>query len=171
VTLVGDSISASLDYVSTARDLLSGPFRMRYDLEVCRRLVTKGCAFRGEVPSTTLDAVRSRGRSLGDVLVVHVGYNEGSPGYRLGMRRVIRAARAQGTARIVWVTLRAARDLYGATNAAIREEARRWPGVRVADWDAYSRGRPWFREDGLHLNTAGATALATLVRATVARLT
>jgi hypothetical protein len=107
---------------------------------------------------------------LGDVLVVDVGHNEGSTGYREGMRRIILAARAQGASGVVWVTLREANPIFRRTNAAIRREARRWRGVEVADWEALSRGRPWFREDGLHLNVAGANALARLVRAHVARV-
>jgi hypothetical protein len=170
VNFVGDSISASLDYVPSARRALTRPFDMSFDLAVCRRLVTRGCVFQGKVPTTALEAVRARGRSLGDVLVVHVGYNEGSTGYRQGMRRIIRAARAQGASGVVWVTLREANPIYRPTNAAIRREAKRWRGVEVADWDALSRGKPWFREDGLHLNVAGANALARLVRRHVARV-
>jgi hypothetical protein len=170
VTFVGDSISASLDYVPAARNILSRRFRMQYDLEVCRRLVTTSCSFQGRTPTTALEAVRSRGRSLGDVLIVHVGYNEGSAGYGAGMRQVIRAARAQGAKGVVWVTLRETRDIYRATNVAIREEAARWPQVVVADWNAASRGRPYFREDGLHLDSAGAVALARLVRESVLRV-
>jgi hypothetical protein len=104
------------------------------------------------------------------VLVVAVGYNEGSVGYRQGMRRIIRVARAQGAKGIVWVTLREADPVYRPTNAAIRREAGRWRSVEVADWEALSRGRPWFREDGLHLNAAGANALARLIRSRVARV-
>ena len=170
VTVVGDSISASLDYVPSARRVLTRSFDTSFDLAVCRRLVTEGCAFQGKVPTTALEAVRARGRSLGDVLVVHVGYNEGSAGYRQGMRRIIRTAHAQGASGVVWVTLRAANPIYRPTNAAIRREARRWRGVEIADWEALSRGKPWFREDGLHLNVAGANALARLVRQHVARV-
>ena len=170
VTFVGDSISASLDYVPSARRVLTRPFHTSFDLAVCRRLVTEGCSFQGKVPTTAFDAVRARGRLVGDVLVVHVGYNEGSPGYRRGMRRIIRAAHAQGASGVVWVTLREASLIYRPTNAAIRREAKRWRGVEIADWESLSRGKPWFREDGLHLNVAGANALARLVREHVARV-
>ena len=34
----------------------------------------------------------------------------------------------------------------------------------IADWNAYSAGKPWFRGDGLHMGTAGATAFATFLR-------
>ena len=170
VAFVGDSISASLDYVPAARRVLARQFDTSFDLPVCRRLVTDGCAFQGKVPTTALQAVRARGRSLGDVLVVNVGYNEGSTGYRQGMRRIIRAAHAQGASGVVWVTLREANPIYRPTNAAIRREAGRWRSVEVADWEAASRGQPWFREDGLHLNVAGANALARLVRQHVGRV-
>ena len=65
---------------------------------------------------------------------------------------------------IVWVTLRETRDIYRRTNVAIRSEAKRWPQVQVADWNAHSSGRPWFRDDGLHLNAGGASGLAALLR-------
>jgi lysophospholipase L1-like esterase len=164
---VGDSISASLEYVSPARSLLSRRFRMHFDLEVCRRLVATSCAFQGRRPSSALQVITSLGSSVGDVVIVNVGYNEDSYGYRDGMRRVLHAARAQGARAIVWVTLRETSDVYRTTNAVIRDEAKRWAAVRVANWAALSRGRPWFREDGLHLNAAGAMGLARLLRANV----
>ena len=36
--------------------------------------------------------------------------------------------------------------------------------IAVADWNAFSRGKPWFREDGLHLTPSGAMGLARLLR-------
>jgi hypothetical protein len=164
VTFVGDSVAAAIDYVPSARSSLSRGLRLRLDLKVCRRLVSASCSYQGYTPSTALEAVRSLGRGVGDVLVVDVGYNEGSTGYREGMRRVIRAALAQGATAVVWVTLREYRDIYRSTNDSIRIEARRWPQVQVADWNAFSQGKPWFRDDGLHLTSAGAHGLAGLVR-------
>jgi lysophospholipase L1-like esterase len=167
VTFVGDSISASFEYVTSAKRSLSRGWNVTYDLRVCRRLVATSCTFQGQTPTTALQAVTALGRSLGDVLIVNVGYNEGSYGYRDGMRRVLRAAFAQGARGVVWVTLREGNSVYRPTNAAIRREAQHWQDVAVADWEAYSRGKPWFREDGLHLNTAGAKALARLLRTSV----
>jgi hypothetical protein len=82
---------------------------------------------------------------------------------------VIRAALAAGVRGIVWVTLRETRDIYASTNEMIRAEAKRWPQVQIADWHGYSSGRPWFRTDGLHLNSDGAVGLASLVRPLVLR--
>jgi hypothetical protein len=169
VTFVGDSISASLDYVVSARRALSRGWNVTYDLRVCRRLVATSCAFHGEAPPTALQAVTALGPSVGDVLIVNVGYNEGSYGYREGMRRILRAAFAQGVHGVVWVTLRETNPVYRPTNAAIRREAKLWSDIEVADWESFSRGKPWFRQDGLHLNSAGAQALARLLRAEVLR--
>ncbi len=169
VTFVGDSVPASISYVPQARAVLRKRLDVRLDLRVCRRLVVPSCPYQGSTPSTALEAVRSYGGSLGDVLVVEVGYNESAQGYREGIDEVMRAAVRQGVTGVVWVTLRAARDTYRWTNIAIRTAAKRWPQLVVADWDRYSRGKPWFGPDGLHLTAAGATALAGFLRPYVFR--
>jgi hypothetical protein len=164
VTFVGDSVPASIEYVPDARRALRTGLRVTLDLRVCRRLVAASCSFQGSTPSTALEAVRGQGRSLGDVLVVDVGYNESAKGYAQGIDRVMRAALAQGAKGVVWVTLRETRPIYHATNVAIKAAAKRWPQLVVADWNAYARGRPWFGSDGLHLTDSGASALAAFVR-------
>jgi hypothetical protein len=168
VTLVGDSVAASLGYVASARAKLGRGLSLRLDTAVCRRLVQQSCVFQGETPSTALEAVQSYGHSLGDVLIVKVGYNEGAPGYSEGIDRVMRAARAQGVKAVVWSTLRETSSIYAETNRVIKRAAKRWPHLRIADWNAYSRAKPWFGADGLHLTATGATALATLLRKNVA---
>ena len=47
VTVIGDSITASFDYVPAARRYLARGFDLRSDAVVCRRLVASSCAFRG----------------------------------------------------------------------------------------------------------------------------
>jgi hypothetical protein len=76
----------------------------------------------------------------------------------------MRAALAQGASGVVWVTLRETRDIYRWTNVAIKTAAKRWPQLVVAEWNAYSSGKPWFGDDGLHLTPTGATALASFLR-------
>src|SRR5262245_60493293 len=137
VTFVGDSVSASIEYVPAAEELLeSNGIRVRLDLKVCRRLVQASCPYHGSTPPTALDAVRGYGGSLGAVLIVKVGYNESSYGYRDGIDRVMRAALADGAQGVVWVTLRETNDVYRGTNAAIRSAATRWPQLVLADWNA-----------------------------------
>lgn len=164
VTFVGDSVADSLSYVPDAERTLGRGFAMRFDLRVCRRLASPGCPYDGSTPPSALDAVYSSGSTLGDVLVVDVGYNDDPALYRRGMDDLIQTAGALGVKQIVWVTLRETEPIYGETNAVIRGEARRFPQVQVADWNAGSAGKPWFRSDGLHLTGAGAEGLAVWLR-------
>jgi hypothetical protein len=162
VTVIGDSITASLDYVPVARRYLAQGFDLRSDAVVCRRLVAASCVFRGSQPVTALELVETQRHALGPVVVVNVGYNDWAAVYDVD--RVIRALGSAGVRTVVWVTLRARTANYARSNARIRAAARRWKGLVVADWDAYSRGKSWFREDGLHLTEAGAFALARFLR-------
>jgi hypothetical protein len=164
VTFVGDSVPASISYAPAAQAQLRKGLSVRLDLRVCRRLVQPSCSFQGASPTTALQAVEGYGRSLGRVLIVDVGYNESSDGYGQGIDRVMRAALRQGAVGVVWVTLRETRSIYRPTNAAIRSAARRWPQLVVADWNAHSRSKPWFGDDGLHLTATGSSALVSFLR-------
>ena len=164
VTFVGDSVPASISYIPSAQRQLERGLRVRLDLRVCRRLVQPSCSYQGTRPSTALEAVQGYGRTLGRVLIVDVGYNESARGYRQGIDQVMRAALAQGADGVVWVTLRETQPVYRPTNVAIRTAAKRWPQLVVADWNAYSSGKPWFGDDGLHLTATGATRLAAFLR-------
>lgn len=167
--MIGDSIMASFDYVPAARRTLGKGLDLRADNAVCRRLVTASCPFQGSTPATALDVIRARGRSLGAVVVINVGYNDWSAVYDVD--RVMKALTRAGVRQVVWVTLREAggnASLYASSNGRIRTADRRWKSLVVADWNAYSRGRPWFRPDGLHLTPSGAMALARLLRPLVA---
>lgn len=165
VTVIGDSVAASFDYVPAARRYLGKGFDLRSDAVVCRRLIVASCAFQGSTPSTALDIVRAQGRALGPVVVINVGYNDWVAVYDVD--RVMKALTAAGVQSVIWVTLREAgayASLYARSNARIRDADRRWKRMVVADWNAYSRGRPWFRDDGLHLSVSGAMGLARLLR-------
>lgn len=164
VTLVGDSITASFAYVPRAAKLLGAGLDLRVDAKVCRRLVAPSCTYQGVTPQTALELVRSRGAALGRVVVVNVGYNDDSSRYTADLDTTMKALRRAGVTRVIWVTLREQRSVYVATNSVIRAGPRRWKGLQIADWNAASRGKPWFARDGLHLNTAGAMGLARLLR-------
>jgi hypothetical protein len=162
VTVIGDSVMASFDYVPAARRLLGKGVDLHSDSVVCRRLVAKSCAFKGSTPATALDLIASTGSRLGPVVVINVGYNDWTAVYDVD--RVMQALRVAGVRKVIWVTLRATTSNYAGSNARIRTAARRWKSLVVADWSAYSRGKPWFREDGLHLTSSGALGLARLLR-------
>jgi hypothetical protein len=163
VLVVGDSVSAALDYAPAIERGIGKGYDVRYDLRVCRRLASAGCPYRGAVPSSALDAVRAAGRG-NDVLVVDVGHNENPALYGAQMTQLIRAAKGVGVKQIVWVTLRDTQPLFERIDAVIARQAARFPIVEVADWNAWSKGKPWFRSDGLHLTSAGTDGLALLLR-------
>ena len=163
VLVVGDSVPAALDYTPAIERGIGKGYDVRYDLRVCRRLVSAGCSYRGSAPSSALDAVRASGRG-NDVLVVDVGYNDDPAVYGAQMAQLILAAKEVGVKQIVWVTLRGRQPPFERIDAVIATQAARFPIVHVADWNAWSNGKPWFRNDGLHLTSAGADGLALLLR-------
>jgi hypothetical protein len=165
VTLFGDSVAAALSLQPKARSLLGKGIDLRIDAKVCRRLVEVGCPFGGERPASVLALVSKPATPLGDVVVVDVGYNDVPDEYGEDIDRVMQALTRNGVATVIWVTMQERRPLYRATNAAIRAAARRWPEMRVADWDEVSQARTaWFAADGLHLSSTGAVGLARFLR-------
>lgn len=163
VTVIGDSVTASFDYVPGARRYLGKGLDLRSDALVCRRLVASSCIFQGSAPATALQVIGANGHALGPVVVVNVGYNDWAAVYDVD--RVMRALKGAGVRTAIWVTLRETTSNYAQSNARIRSAARRWrKSLVVADWNAYSRGKPWFRKDGLHLTPSGAMGLAQLLR-------
>jgi hypothetical protein len=165
VTMFGDSIADSLNYVPEARQVLGDGVDLRLELAPCRKLVPLGCAYMGTRPPSVLDIVRSSSLSeLGNIVIVAVGYNDPPNNYETDMAPVANALVDLGVGHIIWVTLREQTDGYREINDVIRAQAHRWPELAVADWEAASRGKDWFNDDGLHLNAAGAVGLATLLR-------
>ena len=162
VTVIGDSVQASFSYVPKAVSRLGKGFDLKVDAVVCRRLIASSCTYNGVTPKTALQVIRARGTALGSVVVMNVGYNEGSGTY--DVNAVMRALRKAKVTGVVWITLREQRSLYRAINARIRQAAGRWKGFALVNWNAASAGKPWFGSDGLHLNSAGAVALSGLIR-------
>jgi len=166
VTVIGDSVTESFDYVPAAKRYLGRGLDLHADAVVCRRLVAASCAFQGAAPPTALQVVDTEGPALGPVVVISVGYNDWAAVYDVD--RVVRALRSAGVRHVIWVTLREAganASIYAQSNARIRRADERWgTTLSVADWNAFSRGKPWFREDGLHLSPSGALGLARLLR-------
>ena len=165
VTMFGDSIADSLSYVPEARDILGAGIDLRLELTPCRKLVSPGCAYQGTHPPSVLDIVKaSTPTALGDIVVVDVGYNEPPNDYDSDMGVVVDTLLSVGVAHVVWVTMREETPGYREINQVIRNRARLDPRIAIADWEAASRGKPWFNPDGLHLNGEGAIGLASFLR-------
>ena len=165
VTMFGDSVADSLSYVADARALLADGVDMRWELSPCRKLVPIGCAYMGARPTSVLNVVASSTLAqLGNIVIVAVGYNDPANNYETDMAQVANALVDKGVGHIIWVTLRAQTEDYRRINQVIHTQASHWPALRVADWEAASRGKDWFNPDGLHLNADGAIGFATLLR-------
>ncbi len=128
-----------------------------------------------DIPGATIDGVVSRqfdtgigvvaahraDGTLGNVLVVELGTNGAvTPADFDAMM-----AAAAGVKRVVFVNVDVPRPWEAADNAVLAAGVARYPGVAVlADWYTLSSGHPaWFTPDEVHLEPAGAQALAQLV--------
>jgi hypothetical protein len=171
VTVIGDSVATGIQFNEPARVILADGISLRLELAVCRRIADTSCPYEGVRPPTLVDVVASAGAGLGETVVVAVGYNDFEDQYAAELQTALAALRAAGVKRILWVTLRAARNPYLTMNDAIRDAAERNPDVTLVDWNLYSRSHPdWFQDDGIHLTGAGAEAMAQLFHDTLVDL-
>jgi lysophospholipase L1-like esterase len=128
-----------------------------------------------DIPGTQIDGLVSRqfeagiavvqadraAGTLGNVLVVELGTNGAvTPSDFDDMMQA-----AAGVKRVVFVNINVPRSWEAPDNAVLAAGVARYPGVAVlADWNALSAGHPeWFTPDQVHLQPAGAQALAALV--------
>jgi hypothetical protein len=107
-----------------------------------------------------VQAERAAG-TLGTVLVVELGTN----GSVTDSEFDAMMQAASGVKRVVFVNVNVPRTWTAPDNAVLAAGVARYPGVAVlADWNALSTGHPaWFTPDQVHLEAAGAQALANLV--------
>jgi len=113
-----------------------------------------------EAGIAVVQADRAAG-TLGNVLVVELGTNGAiTPSDVDAMMRA-----AQGVHRVVFVNVNVPRYWAAGDNAVLASGVARYPGLAVlADWNALSSPHPeWFTADQVHLDPAGATALAALI--------
>ncbi len=171
VTMIGDSVAASLEYTDTARAILAHGVDLRLEMAPCRRVGQASCSYQGARPLTVIDLVPTLGDALGQTVVVAVGYNDYEAAYPGDIEDALAVFRKAGVTRVLWLTLHEARPAYAAMNDAIHAAAARHQELTVVDWQLYSRSHPdWFQEDGIHLKKDGAEAMATLVHNTLVDL-
>lgn len=164
VTVIADSVGTGLDYIAGGRAGATGRWSAVFDLKVCRRLVALPCP---PNPPSALSVIRALGPAVGDIAVIHVGYNDSGAQYDIA--RVMSALRARGVRRVVWVNLQGIAPFAKGVNAAISRAAGRYGWLQVGDWNARSAGRAWFTADRDHVTPSGARALAAFYREEIAR--
>lgn len=146
VTAVGDSIM--LDIQSNLQADIPG---VRVDGLVSRQF---------ETGIGVVQADRAAG-TLGNVLVVELGTNGTvTPDDVTAMMQA-----AAGVKRVVFVNVDVPRSWEAGDNAVLAAAVAQYPGVAVlADWYTLSSGHPeWFTPDQVHLEPAGAAAMAALI--------
>jgi hypothetical protein len=173
VTLITDSVGASLGWDAAAARIFEHGLDADLELQSCRRLTTASCAVAGSTPpENALETIRRLGRRIGPNVVIDVGYNDYPTVYAPGIALVLRSLDAAGVQHVFWVTLHASRGPYRESNAAIYAAARRHhPQMTVIDWNACSSGHPdWFAADGVHVTGAGAQGLAACMHDAILRV-
>jgi hypothetical protein len=185
VTLIGDSTMAAMVWYAsagrTAQSHLQAAYTTTIIAQSCQRLIGASCRGRfGSRPPTTLDEMRIRPGRLGEAVVVMAGYDDVNIGP--GVDAIMAEANRQGVPFVLFLTYRAnvsyvlpggarARDLYARHNAVLQDRARRYPTMRVADWNGHTAAHPeWFSADGIHLSPAGTVELARFIRIYLASL-
>jgi hypothetical protein len=169
VTVFGDSVAAAFEWDPTARQVLAQGDRVTFDLSPCGRLTEPGCLT--PPPPSVLEEVELLGRRIGPTAVVLVGYNDDPHIYAAGIDRVLRAMRARGVKRVLWLTLRAVNQQYRLTNEVIHGASARHPWMTVLDWNTYARNHPtWFATDHIHLSALGGVQLAIFIHRALRQL-
>jgi Putative Ig domain len=164
VTLIGDSVADAIAGTRTAVAEVGREVSLNLQVAPCRRIAGDSCPYNGVRPPNVIDLVQSLGPELGPNVVVAVGYNDHEDTYPQDLQSALTALEGAGVKRIFWLTLRAARHPYLSMNAALEAAAASHSDLTVVDWNVYSRSHPdWFQSDGIHLDYAGAQAMATLI--------
>ena len=165
VTLIGDSVADAVGNTNAAVEMVGQGVDLDLEVSACRRVDDVSCPHDdGTRPPTVVQLAKQMGSKLGDNVVVSVGYNDAEDHYAQNIENALDAFKAAGVKRVWWLTLRAARHPYLNMNDDIVAAAKQHPEMTVVDWNVYSRSHPdWFQDDGIHLLSDGAIAMATLI--------
>ncbi len=176
--VVGDSTLVAVSLFPESFAAFRG-IDLVYDAMSCRRLWRPSCNSNvtGVTPNTAVEAILTTPGVL-DIVVVKTGYNDWFDDLRPDVDAIVRAARSKGAHTVLWLTYNELRhSARGA--AAMRENNRQlpeiitrvaYPDVLIADWATYSRDRPDWFWDGIHMSRQGSFALADYVSRWVAAL-
>jgi hypothetical protein len=166
VSLLGDSVLASLNDLGPNWGDLSADYDVLANTRICRRLIDLTCD--GQGGPSALSVLRTE-TIRGDVLIVGVTNSEWAPMFGTAVDQIMAEARALGFRRVIWLTTGRPGTNAAQVNTILRQKAATNASIQIADWLAYSSGHPeWFWPDGVHLKTAsGKLALANFLAAQV----
>ena len=108
--------------------------------------------------------IRRSEKRLGDTVIIHMGTN--GIVTQQDLRPIL--DRLTDRKRVVVVNVRVPRPWMNPTNEMIASIVSAYPNVRLADWNAASKGhRGYFGPDGVHLTQTGARVFAELILQTM----
>lgn len=187
VSILGDSTVAAIRWydeanaVSTRYDVIGNSYNLLLSVESCRRLVVTSCTGRTDpstgfkwTPQSVLPLMRGSLRGqLGQALVIVAGYDDTS--IVSAIDQIMLEAMAQGVQRVYWLNYRTSTSYgygpyYTAHNNALNAARYKYPQLSVLDWNGYSRSQSaatqvaWFAPDDIHLDPAGAVAMASFIK-------
>lgn len=167
VTLIGDSVATGMLWHNDAIAIMQNNLYIDWQVAVCRRLTTPSCPFQGQQVPNLLQLVQTLG-TVAPVVVVEMGYNDPPATFPQAIDQSMHALLAAGAKHVLWLTLRAVEHPFLTMNAQLAAATKRWPQLKLVDWNLYSRSHPdWFQSDGMHLVDAGGVGMATLVHLAV----
>ena len=117
-------------------------------------------------PQEIAERIRTRRheRRLGPEVVIHMGTN--GIVQEEDLKPILEELRDRD--RVVVVNVRVPRVWMKPTNKMIKSLVAQYPNVRLADWNAASKGKKgYFAPDGVHLTKAGAKVFGALVNETL----
>ncbi|HZQ16041.1 MAG TPA: putative Ig domain-containing protein [Gaiellaceae bacterium] len=167
VLLIGDSVATGMQWHNDAIAALQKGLNVDWQVAVCRRLTGPSCTFDGDTPPNLVDLVTSLG-VVDPIVVVEMGYNDFESTFAASVDQSIRTLLQHGAQHVIWLTLREVHHPYIHMNDILVAAAKRYPQVKVVDWNMYARSHPdWFQTDGEHLIDAGGVAMAGLIHLAV----
>lgn len=190
VTILGDSTSAAMRWydesnnVTSRYDIMGNSYDLLWSIESCRRLVNNSCTGRTDpgtglkwTPVSVLPLMKTTlNGKLGEVLVIMAGYDDTS--LNNAIDPIMAEAKKQGVARVFWLNYRVSSSYgygpyYAAHNANLEAAKVRHPNLTVLDWNGYTYSQSastqaaWFASDQIHMDPAGATALANWLKTNI----
>ncbi|MCZ7536460.1 MAG: hypothetical protein M5T61_11500 [Acidimicrobiia bacterium] len=115
-----------------------------------------------------LDVLRRERERIGDLVVVHLGHNDGASRELFRTRIDEVMAELSGVERVVWLDLVEFDAWVAGANEELAAAASRWPNLEIAPWQSVATSDPtYLYSDGIHLPPPGRSAMADLVGETV----
>ena len=172
VSLIGDSTLLGLTYNPTAgrnsdaRSVIAAKYDILWGAYSCERLLAPSCG--SNPPPTSMQIMQANTGQLGQVVVIMGGYDDAE--IKTGVDAIVAEAARQGVGTVLWLTYRTGNISYQYAanyrgfNLDLQAKAAQYGSMVLADWDAYSHDHPeWMTDDGVHVNSTGAFALANFI--------